>query len=139
MSEVAKGRLDKWLWHARFFKTRSLASKVVGGGKVRINGQHATKASASVSVGDVLTFVQGRQVRVIEVAAMGARRGPASEAQGLYVDRTPPPAPQEAPEPVVARSGPRPTKRDRRQMDRITGMNEGREATSGVDPGEDAD
>lgn len=81
-----KLRLDKWLWHARFFKTRSLASKQVGAGHVRVNGTKASKPSASVGPGDVLTFAQGREIRVIRVEAIGERRGPAPEAQTLYSD-----------------------------------------------------
>ncbi|GGH30352.1 heat shock protein Hsp15 [Cribrihabitans marinus] len=112
-------RLDKWLWHARFFKTRSLAAKLVGGGHVRLNGARVTKPAQPVGPGDVLTFAQGRDVRVVRVEAPGTRRGPAPEAQTLYADLTP--------ERPVARDEPaanpgfegkgRPTKRDRRKLD----------------------
>ena len=84
-----KIRLDKWLWHARFFKTRSIASKICKGGKVRINGEHAVKASSTVQPGDVLTFPQANDIKVIKVLAPGVRRGPAVEAQNLYEDLTP--------------------------------------------------
>ena len=77
-----KIRLDKWLWHARFFKTRSLAAREVGAGHVRVNGDRATKPAASVSPGDVLTFAQARVVRVIRVEAIGERRGPAPRGAG---------------------------------------------------------
>jgi ribosome-associated heat shock protein Hsp15 len=107
-------RLDKWLWQARFFRTRSLAARVVGEGHVRLNGVRTVKPSAGVAPGDVLTFAQGRDVRVVEVAALGVRRGPAEEARALYVDRTPEATP---------RAGPRPTGRDRR---RIEALREGR-------------
>ncbi|MEM6727703.1 MAG: RNA-binding S4 domain-containing protein [Pseudomonadota bacterium] len=115
-------RIDKWLWQARFFKTRSLAAKVVGDGKVRVNGVPISKPSRAVQAGDVLTFAQGRAVRVIKVLALGERRGPAQEAQTLYEDFAPPepPAPQPAPHPSHARHG-RPTKRDRRALDRLEG------------------
>ena len=83
-------RLDKWLWHARFFKTRALASRTVAGGKVRVNARRVSKPSVSVGPGDVLTFVAGRDVRVIRVRALGARRGPATEARSLYDDLAPP-------------------------------------------------
>lgn len=108
-----KLRLDKWLWQARFFKTRTLAARQVSGGHVRVNGTRAGKPAQTVVPGDVLTFVQGRQVRVVRIAALGTRRGPAPEAQALYEDLTPP---EDRPDPAAPRSGPRPTKRDRRQM-----------------------
>lgn len=90
MQPVAeKIRVDKWLWHARFFKTRSLAAKQVSAGHLRLNGTKITKTAQSVTSGDVLTFPQGRQIRVVEVVAIGERRGPAPEAQALYLDKTP--------------------------------------------------
>jgi ribosome-associated heat shock protein Hsp15 len=107
-------RLDKWLWQARFFKTRSLATKLVAAGHVRVNALRVVKPATSIGPGDVLTFAQGARVRVIRVVAPGVRRGPASEAQTLYDDLTPPPEPDA---PDAARTGPRPTKKDRRAMD----------------------
>ena len=104
-------RVDKWLWHARFFKTRSLASRVVADGAVRVNGTRITKPASAVGAGDVLTFAQGRAIRVVRVRATGARRGPAEEARALYDDMSPPP---EGPPPP--RVGPRPTKKTRRDM-----------------------
>jgi len=89
MSE-AKIRLDKWLWHARFFKTRTLAAKVVSGGHVRVNANKVSKPSTAVLAGTVLTFPQGNQIRVIKIVELGTRRGPASEAQTLYEDLSPP-------------------------------------------------
>ena len=83
-------RLDKWLWQARFFKSRSLAQAAVTGG-LRVNGLRVTKPAATVRPGDVLTFVQGGCVRVVEVVAIGTRRGPASEAQGLWREHDPAP------------------------------------------------
>ena len=85
-------RADKWLWYARFFKTRTLASKVCAAGKLRIAGSATVKAHQKVKAGDVLTFPQGRHIRVVKVLALGVRRGPASEAQGLYEDLKPPTA-----------------------------------------------
>ncbi|SDD96471.1 heat shock protein Hsp15 [Ruegeria marina] len=79
-------RIDKWLWHARFFKTRVLAAEVAGAGRVRVNGNRVTKPAYAVGPGDVLTFAQGDQVRVVRVEAIGLRRGPASEARTLYTD-----------------------------------------------------
>lgn len=112
-------RIDKWLWHARFFKTRTLAASVVSAGHVRINSVKASKPAQGVAPGDVLTFAQGNAVRVVRVLAHGTRRGPAPEAQALYEDLTPaPPAPQDgvpsAPQP---QDGGRPTKKDRRIFD----------------------
>lgn len=77
-------RLDKWLWQARFFKTRSLAAKIAERRKVRINRTLVTKPHYRVRPGDILTFPQGRAIRVVRVLALGIRRGPAPEAQTLY-------------------------------------------------------
>jgi ribosome-associated heat shock protein Hsp15 len=79
-------RLDKWLWQARFFKTRALAAQLVGKGRLRINQTIVTKAHHRVRPGDVLTFPQGRIVRIVRVVELGTRRGPASAAQALYED-----------------------------------------------------
>ncbi|GGG65778.1 hypothetical protein GCM10011415_10690 [Salipiger pallidus] len=112
-----KLRIDKWLWRARFFKTRSLAAKIVSGG-LRVNGLPVAKPAYGVAVGDTLTFSQGREVRVIRILALGTRRGPAPEAQALYDDLDPPTP--KAPEPKAPKydGGGRPTKRDRRLLDR---------------------
>lgn len=119
-------RIDKWLWHARFFKTRTLAQGFVTSGNVRCNKQRIEKANHSVKPGDVLTFVRGPYVRVIEIVALAERRGPATVAQTLYNDLSPP-APKkddpDRPAPVAERergSG-RPTKRERREIDRLRG------------------
>lgn len=87
--KAEKIRVDKWLWHARFFKTRSLAAKQISAGHLRLNGSKITKTAQSVTSGDVLSFPQGRQIRMVEVVAIGERRGPAPEAQALYLDKTP--------------------------------------------------
>lgn len=79
-------RLDKWLWQARFFKSRSLASAAVEAGHVRVNGQHVVKPAHSVGPGDVLTFAQAGLIRVVRIIGCGARRGPAPEARLLYAD-----------------------------------------------------
>ena len=119
MTAGEKLRLDKWLWHARFFKTRSLAAAQVAGGAVRINGNLTQKRASNVGPGDVLTFTQGDHVRVIQIEAIGQRRGPAPEAQLLYTDLSPPqPKPKDRqPENPGFEGKGRPTKRDRRQLD----------------------
>lgn len=111
----AKLRIDKWLWQARFFKTRSLAAKQVSGGHVRVNGDRAQKPAQTVGPGDVLTFPQGRIIRVVRVELLGQRRGPAPEAQTLYTDMT---EKQDVPpkNPGFEGNG-RPTKKDRRALD----------------------
>jgi ribosome-associated heat shock protein Hsp15 len=81
-------RLDKWLWHARFFKTRGLAQKACESRHIRVNGRRVTKAHRTVGAGDVLTFAQGRLVRVVRVCGVATRRGPAPEAQRLYEEIT---------------------------------------------------
>ncbi len=125
-------RVDKWLWYARFFKTRALATRVVLDGKVRITAggtettDRVTKAAQTVRAGDVLTFPQGPHIRVIKVVAPGVRRGPATEAAGLFEDLAPP-QPRTAQPEDPARAEPaqrdpgagRPTKRDRRALDRL--------------------
>jgi ribosome-associated heat shock protein Hsp15 len=79
-------RLDKWLWQARFFKTRALAATLAGRCKIRVNSSVISKPHYRVRPGDVLTFPQGRTVRIVRVVSLGSRRGPASEAQALYED-----------------------------------------------------
>ncbi len=82
-------RLDKWLWHARVVKTRSVATALVQAGKVRVNRGKVLKASHMVKLGDVITVAVGGRVRVLRVAGFAERRGPAAEAQELYGDLTP--------------------------------------------------
>ncbi|MBT0958724.1 RNA-binding S4 domain-containing protein [Alphaproteobacteria bacterium KMM 3653] len=107
-------RVDKWLWQARFFKTRTLAAKQVAEGKIRVNSTRISKPARAVVVGDTLTFPQGDDVRVIRIEAMGTRRGPAPEAQALYTDLAPP-EPRER-KSYAERGGARPTKKDRRKL-----------------------
>ena len=110
-------RIDKWLWFARFFKSRSLAAKLCAGNRVRVNRQVVAKSSATIRVGDVLTFPQGSRIRVVKILALGSRRGPAAEAATLYQDLTPPRERAET-DPRPTR-GPRPTKAERRAIDRL--------------------
>ncbi len=114
-------RIDKWLWYARFFKTRSLAAKLCNDGGVRLSGAVVTKAHAAVKPGDVLTFAQGRHIRVVKVVALGSRRGPAPEAQALYEDLAPPVPEERLQDPYRAPGAGRPTKRDRRAIDALQG------------------
>jgi len=93
LSPPEEQRLDKWLWYARMAKSRSIAAKLIEDGCIRVNRQRALKASASVKCGDVLTATLHGRVRVIRVRALGERRGPASEAQTLYLEL---PAPEPA-------------------------------------------
>ncbi|WP_299354209.1 RNA-binding S4 domain-containing protein [uncultured Shimia sp.] len=116
MSEpTPKIRLDKWLYHARFFKTRTLAAKVVTGGHVRVNKAKVAKASHAVAVGDVLTFPQARTIRVVRVESFGTRRGPATEAQTLFCDLSE--VKEKIPGAPRYEGKGRPTGRDRRKLD----------------------
>lgn len=118
-----KQRLDQWLWRARFFKTRTLASTMCRKGKIRIDGAPQRKAAASVVPGQVLTFPQAGAIRVVRILSLGQRRGPATEAAALYEDLTPP---QERLKTGLSRrsaprrrGGGRPTKKDRRALMRL--------------------
>jgi len=112
-------RLDKWLWHARFFKSRGLAAALVKSGRCRVDGTSVSKPSRTITAGNVLTFPKADEVRVVKVLALGERRGPAPEAQALYEDLTPARAPRI--DPLEQRVGGRPTKKDRRDMDILKG------------------
>jgi len=117
-------RLDRWLWFARFFKSRTLATSVVAAGKVRVNTQRVSRAPTPVRPGDTLTFPIGPHIRVIKIAALGTRRGPAPEARLLYEDLAPPEQrskkTQKSPETAARAPGSgRPTKRERRQTNAL--------------------
>ena len=122
-------RLDKWLWYARFFKTRSLATKVILSSKLRINGEVTSKPHRQAQIGQVLTFAQGSHIRVIRIDDIGNRRGPAAEAKLLYTDLDPPEARKTDKEVLLLNShfenrltgSGRPTKKDRRQITRLKG------------------
>ena len=122
MSEPAREtiRLDKWLWQARFFKTRTLAASQVKAAHVRVNGEKVSKPATQVGVGDTLTFPQGNDIRVIEIAECGTRRGPAPEAQALYLDKTPP-KPAKAERVQTDWGKGRPTKKNRRDLEKARG------------------
>ena len=112
-------RIDKWLWHARFFKSRGLAADLVKSGRLRVEGTPVSKPSRAIAAGVVLTFPKEDEVRVVKVLGLGVRRGPAPEAQALYEDLTPAREPRL--NPLEHRVGGRPTKKDRRYMDILKG------------------
>jgi ribosome-associated heat shock protein Hsp15 len=116
-------RVDKWLWAARFFKTRGLATAACAGGKVDVNAE-AAKPAKALRVGDRLVITLPRDKRLVQVLALAERRGPAAVARGLYADLTPPapPRPRHAPPPYRAPGAGRPTKRERRQLERLRGL-----------------
>jgi len=127
-------RLDKWLWAARFFKTRSLAAEAVGGGKVSLNGDRA-KPAKPVKLGDEVRVQIGQFAHIITVRELSDRRGPASVAQTLYEETDESKAARArlaeqirmAPAPLVYEEKGRPTKRDRREISRFRkGYEEGR-------------
>jgi len=90
LSSEKEQRLDKWLWYARLAKSRTLAAKLIEAGCIRVNRQRILKASTCVKCGDVLTANLYGRVRIIEILAIGTRRGPALEAQSLYTELRPP-------------------------------------------------
>ncbi|KAB2665731.1 RNA-binding S4 domain-containing protein [Brucella tritici] len=122
----ARQRIDKWLFFARVVKSRSLAAKLAVGGKVRLNRDKIEQAAHQVKVGDVLTITLDRRILVYKIVAPGERRGPAPEAQLLYEDLSPPPASAtamaaEVVTPQRESGAGRPTKKARRETDRLRG------------------
>ena len=122
METVASIRVDKWLWAARAFKTRSLAADACDGGKVDINGD-AAKPAKPVRAGDRVEITTPVGRRILKVTALSERRGPAAAARALYDDLTPPAPPRaRQPKPPYRPPGAgRPTKRERRDIDRLRG------------------
>lgn len=126
-NEHGRLRIDKWLWAARFYRTRSLAAQAVAGGKVKLNGERA-KPGKGVRPGDRLEVRSGELQWLVEVRAVSARRGPASEAAKLYAESKESSSRREQML-LMRRAGPhpahdtrgRPTKRDRRMIHRFTG------------------
>lgn len=126
-NELGRLRIDKWLWAARFYKTRSLAARAVEGGKVKLNGERA-KPGKGVRPGDRLEVRSGELQWLVEVRAVSLRRGPASEAAKLYAEDEESSSRREhmllmrraGPHPAHDTHG-RPTKRDRRMIRRFTG------------------
>ena len=118
-------RLDKWLWYARFFKTRAMATRAIAGGRFRLNGEVMSKPHRAAIIGQTLTFAQADPIRVIRSVALGTRRGPASEAVLLYEDPAPPQPTQtrakaeDSDFEAREKGAGRPTKRERRLTDRL--------------------
>jgi ribosome-associated heat shock protein Hsp15 len=118
-------RIDKWLWHGRLVRTRTAAAALVTSGHVRVNGQRVDAASRALRAGDVVTVALDRIVRVLKVTAFVERRGSADVAATLYEDLAPrdpraaEPGPAAAPVAMRGAGEGRPTKRDRRAIDRL--------------------
>jgi len=118
-------RIDKWLWHARVVRTRSAAAALSDAGLVRINGVRIDTSSRPVRPGDVVTVALDRNVRVLKVVGYAERRGSAETVRALYEDLTPPPAPRtEAISGEREEGSGRPTKRERREIDRLQGRDD---------------
>lgn len=119
-------RLDRWLFFARIIKSRTLAQKLITGGKVRVDAIKVTGADHRVGPGMVLTLTAGERLRILKILDLGTRRGPAPEAQKLYEDMSPALLPPKrdifSPRPIFRPVGAgRPTKKQRRETDRFTG------------------
>lgn len=125
MVDGTRQRIDKWLWHARVVRTRSAAAALAAAGRVRVNGARIDAASRPVKVGDVVTVALDSRVRVLSVTGFAERRGSATDAQVLFRDEaaTEPGEPS-PPAPGRDRGAGRPTKRDRRILDRLRGEEE---------------
>jgi ribosome-associated heat shock protein Hsp15 len=116
-------RLDKWLWFARIAKSRTLAAQLVQDGKVRVNRVKAAKPAQTVRPDDVLTIVIRGNIQVLKVLAPGVRRGPPAEARLLYEVLSAPGGEASAQPGAMglrSRGAGRPSKRERRQIDRLT-------------------
>lgn len=115
-------RIDKWLWHARFAKTRTAAQKLVSSGAVRVDRLKITSPSRGVAPGNTLTITTPRGVKVIEILTIADRRGPYSEACKIYLDHTPQPKPDTTnhtgSKATITREG-RPDKQKRRAAIRL--------------------
>lgn len=124
---IRKERLDKFLFYSRALKSRTLAQKVIETGAVRVNSEKTLRSDLKVGAGDVLTMALHGQIVVWRILACGTRRGPASEAQALYEDLSPPRVQKAGQSPLEAAVAPRdpgagrPTKKARRDTDRLRG------------------
>ena len=131
MPDINSMRLDKWLWSARFYKTRSLAAEEIGKGRVQVN-RAVAKPSRDIRKGDTITLQQGYLRREVIVLSLSMQRGPASQAQQLFeetqasLQARAQAAEQRrlAPEPAQSLGQGRPTKRDRRDIQQVHEWNE---------------
>jgi len=127
---VRKERLDKFLFFSRAIKSRTLAQKVIETGAVRVNSERTDRSDHKVGAGDVLTMSLHNRIVVWRILDCGTRRGPATEAQGLYEDLSPPALPKAELSPydaAIAQRGEgagRPTKKERRETDRLRDGND---------------
>lgn len=120
-------RIDKWLFHSRFIKSRALATKLVNAKRIRVNGEKISKASSKIKISDILTFDLNDRIMVIEILGINATRRPFKEASLLYDDQSPAPEPREnknlpdfLERPFVRDKGTgRPTKKERRETDQF--------------------
>ena len=134
-------RLDKWLWAARFYKTRSLASEEIGKGRVQVNGIDA-KPARDIKVGDTVVMRQGLTLRTVVVQGLSQQRGSAPVAQQLYTETAESIRLREAlaeqrrmnPEPASSMEHGRPTKRDRRSLDKAQNKNWGERWSASIKP-----
>lgn len=113
-------RVDRWVWAVRLYKTRSAATAACRGGRVHVNGARA-KPAAQVTVGDTVRARTDDRERIVEVTRIIEQRVGAAVAADCLIDRSPPPSPRESRPPERERGAGRPTKRDRRQLDRARG------------------
>lgn len=140
MTPTETMRLDKWLWCARFYKTRGLATEEIGKGRVTVNGQ-AAKPARDVRPGDTVALRQGPVARTVTVRALSGMRGPAPVAQLLYEETAESIAAREAaaeqrrlaPEPAATQQEGRPTKRDRRNIERVSAPDWGSRWSASID------
>ena len=130
LEPVRKERLDKFLFFARAIKSRTLAQKFIESGAVRVNSERTARSDLKVGAGDVLTMDLHNRITVWRILDCGTRRGPAPEAQGLYEDLSPPALPKSDQSPyeaAIALRGDgagRPTKKERRDTDKLRGEEE---------------
>ena len=131
VAPVRKERLDKFLFYSRALKSRTLAQKIIETGAIRVNSERTDRSDHKVGAGDVLTMALHGRIVIWRILDPGQRRGPASEAQGLYEDISPPPLPRQELSPYDAATAQRsegagrPTKKERRETDKLRGADEG--------------
>lgn len=127
---LRKERLDRFLFFSRAVKSRTLAQKIIEGGAIRVNSEKTERTDYKVGAGDVLTMSLNNRIVVWRILDCGTRRGPATEAQTLYEDMSPPPVPRAELTPydaaIAARpaGAGRPSKKERRETDRLRGLDE---------------